>query len=302
MLNAYLRDDFLKKLKKVTVLGGDKRCAVCANMFCELGYECAVYGMEKQPCDCRSTKCVTLSDALGMCDVLILPLPASVDGKHIFCPFSENEISIGDVAELIGPKTLIFAGNLPENAFPLNKKRIINYSDNEKLTALGAICTAEGAIKEISGICEKSLCECKILVSGFGRIGKHLARLLNAYGASVFVSTSTSEKIPLIDSLGYTPVPNSKLSEECTKQPFDVIINTVPSKIFDEKTLSSLAGTPIYIELASKPYGIDFDAAEKHGVCVKKLPGIPGKLYPKSAGRALFHSISAELSKRGYSV
>lgn len=293
----------MKKLKKVTVLGGDKRCAVCANMFCELGCECAVYGMEKLNCDCRGTKCATLSDALGMCDVLILPLPTSYDGEYLFSPFSDTKIMLSDVEKLTEPNTIVFAGNPPEKMFSNKKISLINYAENEKLTLLGAIYTAEGAIKEISGMCEKSLDESRILVCGFGRIGKHVSRLLKAYGCDVCVSTSDFKKIPVIASFGYTPFTTDKLSEQCSNsKPFDMIINTVPFKIFDHDLLLSLAGTPKYIELASSPYGIDFDAAEKLGFSVTKLPGIPGKLYPKSAGYALFECISAEISQRGYSL
>lgn len=304
MLNAYLRNDFLKKLKKVTVLGGDKRCAVCANLFCEHGYECAVYGMEMQNAGCSSTKCVTLSDALGKSDVLILPLPTTVDGKYLYTPYSKNKIPLHEVSSLTEPHTLVFAGNIPESLFADRKKdKIVNYTENQALTLNGAVYTAEGAIKEISGICEKALSECNILVCGYGRIGKHLAKLLYSYGAAVYVSTSSPEKVPVLKNCGYTPLLTEKLAGQCENTgPFDIIINTVPKQIFDEKLLSTLAGTPHLIELASSPYGIDFGAAEKLGFCVTKLPGIPGKLYPKSAGKALFECICTELSKRGYLV
>mgnify|MGYP003420425197 FL=1 len=41
------------------------------------------------------------------------------------------------------------------------------------------------------------------------------------------------------------------------------------------------------IELASAPFGLDFDLARKHSVDVVKAIGLPGKYTPKSAGEII---------------
>ena len=50
------------------------------------------------------------------------------------------------------------------------------------------------------------------------------------------------------------------------------------------------------IELASAPFGLDFDLARKHGIDVVKAMGLPGKYTPKTAGEIIGKKI--EISQR----
>ena len=51
------------------------------------------------------------------------------------------------------------------------------------------------------------------------------------------------------------------------------------------------------IELASAPYGLDFDLARKYGVDVIKAFGLPGKYTPKTAGEIIGKKIQQHLQK-----
>jgi len=64
----------------------------------------------------------------------------------------------------------------------------------------------------------------------------------------------------------------------------DIIFNTVPYPIIDQKVIKHLNKEILIIDLASAPGGIDFQAAEKVGIKTIWALGLPGKVAPKTAG------------------
>ena len=71
---------------------------------------------------------------------------------------------------------------------------------------------------------------------------------------------------------------------------YDLIFNTVPAQILDADALAHCASDAIVIELASAPYGVDFDAAKRLNIPVIPAPGLPGKTAPRTAG-AIIRSV-----------
>ena len=65
-----------------------------------------------------------------------------------------------------------------------------------------------------------------------------------------------------------------------------------------EKLLKSVNGSPLYIEIASSPGGIDIKAARDAGVEIVLAPSLPGRYAPVSAGKYVFETISEILSER----
>ena len=62
---------------------------------------------------------------------------------------------------------------------------------------------------------------------------------------------------------------------------YDIIFNTIPFVVLDKNMLQLLKQKkPLIIELASKPYGVDFEEANKLGIKVVKAQGLPGKVAP----------------------
>jgi dipicolinate synthase subunit A len=80
-------------------------------------------------------------------------------------------------------------------------------------------------------------------------------------GAEVFMSARKKEDLAWIEAHGMIPLKTYGLSSENTK--FDVIFNTVPHMVLREEVLKKLQGSPLIIELASKPYGADFKQKNK---------------------------------------
>ena len=110
----------------------------------------------------------------------------------------------------------------------------------------------------------KTLSSSNILVMGFGRIGKIVAKMLQGIGAKVFCEARKKEDLAYIQAFGYTPIDLSDLEENLGK--FDIIINNIPTLILDKSRLNLLKKDVLILDLASKPGGVDFEYAKKQNI------------------------------------
>ena len=60
----------------------------------------------------------------------------------------------------------------------------------------------------------------------------------------------------------------------------NIVFNTVPFLILSKEKLILMNSEAIIIDLASKPYGTDFESAKKLGIKAQIYSGIPGKIAP----------------------
>ena len=149
----------------------------------------------------------------------------------------------------------IFAGNVGNDASTLAQSlglTITDYFASEELSVRNAIPTAEGAIEAAMKHTSVTLHGTPCLVLGFGRIGKVLAHDLSALGAKVSVSARKRSDLAWIDAFGYAPLP-----PDC-----------------------------LLIELASAS-GFDMDAVETLRLSYLKAGGLPGRVAPETAARAI---------------
>ena len=75
----------------------------------------------------------------------------------------------------------------------------------------------------------------------------------------------------------------------------DVIFNTIPFVILDEKNLIKIKKDCIIIDLASKPGGVDFEKAKELGINVMWALALPGKVAPYTAAKYLKDTIDKEI-------
>jgi len=245
-------------LKKIAVIGGDARFAVCAELFAKKGCECAVFGLEKAENLLMATKSATIYDAVSGCDAIILPIPVSKDNDQAFSPLSDFKISLTDILENIKGDPIIFIGQSKESVqnSQLSEFDIITYTASKTFALLGSVPTAECAISTATYHSRKCCCNSRYLIVGCGNVGKRLGLLSKNMGADVFISARKKEDLAWIEAHGMIPLKTYDLSSE--KVEFDVIFNTVPHMVLGEQVLKNLKGYPLIIELASKPYGAGF--------------------------------------------
>ena len=174
--------------------------------------------------------------------------------------------------------------------------RYFDYMDDEAFTIKNAYLTAEGALNLISNKLSKDIKSASFAILGYGRIGSALGELLSALHARVCVFARRDESLTLARERGLEAATLGELSERS----FDVIINTVPSRIISNETLLSISPNSILIELASAPGGFDLEIAEQIGLAVINGGGLPGKYAPESAGYAVADVLLKILEKEHF--
>lgn len=211
--------------------------------------------------------------------VEILPIPVTRDKIYI----CDSNVKIIDFFEKINKKSIIFCGRkflLPENI--IKKYKIYDYSDNETFLLKNAELTAYGTLKILNEKSDKPISNLKILVSGFGRIGKILTKLLVRLKVNTHVLGHSEKDRFWINNFEAT-------NFDYSDSKFDFIINTVPKKIFNEENLKKI-NSKHFIELASQP-SVDKKICEKSNINYISALGIPGKFYPMQAAKIIEESI-----------
>lgn len=271
--------------KTFAIIGGDKRQLYCARAMADDGFEVILGGFDKV-LSMRGVKLMKPADAALSAEVIILPLP-SVD-KDGFVPafFSEERIPLRELTPSLCGKRVFCSmrEKVLKEAGSLNPTLLSDYYAREDFVLSNAYVTAEGAIKIAMEKFEGTLNGAKILVCGFGRIGKALTRLLNAFSPKLTVSARKSEDLAAIRMLGAKAVRTDELYFE---DGFDIIFSTVPSLIFGCELMAKIASDAVLIDLASAPGSVDFEAADRLSIDYIHALSLPGKSSPKTAGEII---------------
>ena len=134
-------------------------------------------------------------------------------------------------------------------------KRQADYLKREELAVQNAAVTAEGAVCLAMEELPYTIDRTPVLVIGYGRIGRLLAKKLNALGAIVTVAARSLESRAWAQSEGSKACPIEAL--ESTLPHFPLIFNTAPAEVLSESLLARVRRDCLIIDLASKPGGID---------------------------------------------
>ena len=267
--------------KSITVVGGDLRIVKLVEMLDNDGYKVYTYGLENSEELLnreRVEMCPTLEEAVAASKIVVGPVPLSSDRRRLSTPFGRNNVELTEFIDSLKGKYLI-AGNIGIKE-ELDSKGI-QYTDllkREEFSVLNTIATAEGTIQIAMEETQRTVHGSNILVMGFGRIGKVLAKMLDGIGAKVYCEARKNEDISWIKAYGYNPVHLNDLNENLNK--FDIIINTIPFQILDALRLDLVKKESIIIDLASNPGGVDRKAAREKGLKVIWALSLPAKVAP----------------------
>ena len=268
---------------KFAIIGGDLRTIKLAVMLAKEQNQVYVYGLEKAE-ELKNikniTQCESIKKTIQEVEIVIGPIPFSSNGKTINMPFSDKEISIREMMHVINAKVLIAGGITPEVYEMANDEyiEIIDIMKREELAVLNTIATAEGTIQVAIENTNKIIHGSEILILGFGRIGKVLARKLAGLSAKVTCAARKDEDIAWIQAYGHKATNINGLGENLKL--YDIIINTVPHIILNEERLKYIKKDCLLIDLASNPGGIDKKAVKDNKLKFVWALSLPGKVAP----------------------
>ncbi len=163
------------------------------------------------------------------------------------------------------------------------------YARREEYQIAIARLTAEGAIALLRP--ETGLSGAHILLLGYGRIARLLARELQKAGALVTAAARSGEQRAWAEAEGIEALPLDALSGALDR--FDVIIGTIPAPVLTEPLLALVRKDALLLELASAPGGIDAAAAHERGLRYIRAPGLPAKYAPDRAAVILRDAVYA---------
>ncbi|MGN0462655.1 MAG: dipicolinate synthase subunit DpsA [Ruminococcus sp.] len=269
--------------KTFGVLGGDKRSFYLAKALKDDGYKVRLWGFDKLgTMDCE------IASALDS-DIIILPVIPFSDDENVVSPYSNSNLNLKEYEDTLKDK-IIFTGIKDKflSAFPDLENKVSSYSDREEFAVKNAVPTAEGAIEQALMHSDITINGSKVLVCGYGRIGKVLSEMLRGMGADVTVSARKQSDLAWIKLNGFAGIKTGDFTEINS---YNFIFNTIPSLILSEDVLRELSKDTLIIDLASLPGGVDFAYAEKCGIKAIHALSLPGKIAPKSAGEIIESTI-----------
>lgn len=188
----------------------------------------------------------------------------------------------GDLADILSrlPKQItVFGGSLSHPA--LEGYTTVDLLKDPFYLAQNANITAHCALRLALPRLPVTLEGCHVLVIGWGRIGKCLARLLKQLGAIVTVAARKETDRAALLSLGYDVEDSTALGYSLLR--YRVIFNTVPENILPKEAVAYCRPDCLKIDLASV-LGIQAED-------VLWARGLPGKYAPESSGELIARSI-----------
>lgn len=242
------------------------------------------YGLEKAE-ELKDKQNIIFCDKLNKAmnekvEIVIGPIPFSSNGKYINSPFSDKEISVREIMANLNAKILIAGTITPEIYDMANDEyvEIIDVMKREELAVLNTISTAEGAIELAISNTNRILHGSQVLILGFGRIGKVLAKKMQGLSAIVTCAARKDDDLAWIKAYGYRNININTIGENLSQ--YDIIMNTVPHMILNEEKLQYVKEDCLLIDLASKPGGIDSNAVKERRLQLIWALALPGKVAP----------------------
>ena len=257
-------------MKRILIIGGDNRLRVAKKQLDKENYYVETLGL--YPDD---------NGTIENADIILLPVPTTKDGQTVYCPLSNRKIYLEEIGRR-AQNQLILCCN-----YRFDGKNYIDYNQLDSFAILNSIPTAEGAISLAISETDFTLWGSKVLVIGYGRVGKIVADRLKALGAIVTVSARKPRDFANLSALNFKHINTETLCDIYLD--FDIIFNTVDATVLSDSALENCPADLI-IDLSSKG-GFNLNYAKALGIKAFKPGGIPGVCAPKTAGEILAQTV-----------
>ena len=222
-----------------------------------------------------SGSCRYASGYLQKAGISLIDHPAP-EITHLLLDVPSKEIlsdrmNLKDVLRMLPRSVTVIGGNLN-----LQERRTVDLLLDPLYLAKNAAITAQCALQVAAPHIHTTLADTPVLILGWGRIGKCLAKLLSNLGCTVTVAARKPQDRAMLEALGYRAVDFEAVPDVLSQ--CKLLYNTVPEVPF-VWDLSQI----VAIDLASEP--------GMHGDSVIIARGLPGKYAPESSGRLIAQTI-----------
>lgn len=281
----------MKHTHQFWLIGGDHRQEKLAGLLAEDGHDVHTFALDLGEMPRDVAKENDLSN-LSRADCVILPLPVVQESPYLNAPLSAFRHPLPPLMPHFAPGQKVVGGMVTpwlRELFAENHLTLLDYLRREELAVANAVPTAEGALSIALQELAITLHGARVLVLGYGRVGRLVAHRFGAVGAQVTVAARRVEVLAQAESYGHQTL--SLQGMEGYLCGFDLVVNTIPTQILTRELLEDLKPDCLVIDLASKPGGVDLFAATDLGIRVVWALSLPGKVAPISAAAALKNTI-----------
>lgn len=264
-------------ISNITVLGGDLRQAYAAQYLSSCGFCVTCFQTLPFPYSSSIRIADSPAAALENNPALLLPCPLS--------PEVLEQLPFDELIKLLSEGSVIFHNGIPDSLRSRLSRRnciLCSLSDSPGFSAENAELTAEGLLSELIRYTPFCLKDTLTLLLGYGRCGSAVGNLLSHLGTRIYVLEQDTQKQRLAEENGLSLLSDSErtaLLPHC-----DLIINTVPDTVLTNKDLKLLPGNCHIFDIASAPFGFTSKVTATYLLPYFRLPGLPGKFSPKTAG------------------
>lgn len=278
---------------KLAVIGGDLRQVYAAELLCHRGHSVSVYSTVRIPKG--ALPCASAMEAVADADAAILPIPTTGVGGFIR---GAESLLPSMLRSHLASGSILLGGNLSAALVSSARERGIrtfDYLNSESFVLENAYLTAQAALGILLSELPVSLYRTRIAILGFGRIGKFLSRMLRALGAEITVFARRSSDLSMAQLIGVETKAVSALASEDALAFAEVVVNTAPARLLSSAHLSHLPEQALLLELASGTENLP-PLPEGKALRLLSAQGLPGKCFPKSAGKIVADATEEALS------
>jgi len=280
------------RAQNIWVVGGDRRQASLARLLAQDGHTVHTYALDSGEKPVMSLVPETELEGIERADCIILPLTISNGGGILNTPLVEGEYPIAPIFDHLRPSQFLCGGRVDGETRSLAQTRglfIRDYFEREELAVANAVPTAEGAVQLAMEHLPITIHGARVLVIGFGRVGRITAQRFAALGAKVSVAARRYDQLAWAQTMGFGGEHLNHLAGWLCG--YDLVVNTVPSQILGRKELEDLKEDALILDLASRPGGVDLRAAGELNRTVIWALALPGKVAPATAGAIIRDTI-----------
>ena len=263
--------------KRILLVGGDRRAKCLAEILERDGFSVDTIGL-----------CKKENVHMDQADAVLFPYPFSV--KNGLIPtLTEEKIRPEDVLGRVREDARLITGRGMEGYIRQDSRNVKHYANAAGFEKRNAELSAEAAVCEAMLHSHLALMDANVLITGYGMFGRALALRLKALEAHVWIAARREQQRAQAASDGMQTVSIVEMADVLAHM--NLILNTIPARIFGEYHLKQIPKECWLLELASAPYGFDMDTARAMGVSCLNLPGLPARYSPLSAAMALREAV-----------
>ena len=237
------------------------------------------YGTEE-----RTRYAAKRARGLGLSHLVILPIPSTKDGRLV----CGTDIPLAETLSCVETGSVVVEYGAPASYKALAEAagaRVLDLSQDEQFLLENAELTAVGTLSHILKNATQVPSEMRIGIIGYGRIGAALLRIFLFLGAKSRVYTSKlSTAISLAEDGIDSYCTDGVESYSDSFSDLDILINTAPR---DMRQLFSGGAVPSGLKVIELASGNNFVGISG----VEKLPSLPEKAFPESAGETVFRAL-----------